>query len=163
MRIYLGVTVEAPALLISTAHSSSSSLDETGCVSVSPLAISPADTSTLALYCSGFARVYIHRAQNQLSCQVLNHLFSPEGYFRLPDPEKIMYPWAMEQKKCWHFSTVGTNACLAPGSLSLRHSSSPVILIWLLYPSNSFLPPRAPAALCAAPYGLCQIASLSCR
>lgn len=85
--------------------------------------------------------------------------------FRLPDPEKIMCPWAMGHEQCWHFRMVGTNPCLATGFLSLRHSSSHEILIWLLYPSNSSLPPKVPAAHCTAvdPYRLCQIAPLSCR
>lgn len=43
------------------------------------------------------------------------------------------------------------NPCLATGSLSFRHSGSPAILIWSLYPSSSSLPPRAPAAPCTAP------------
>lgn len=161
MRIYLGGAVEAAALLISTAHSSSSALDDTSCESVSPLAISQVCRSSLMLQ-------HIHRdiftghgtswvARFWITC------LHQRDIFRLPDPEKIMCPWAMGHEQCWHFRTVGTNPCRplasCPWDIQVH------MRFWFLYPSNSSLPSKVPAAQCTAldPYRLCQIAPLSCR
>lgn len=165
MGVYLGVTAEATALLIVTAHSSSSSPSKARCVTVSPLAISPADTSSLVFCCSRLAAVTYRGHGTSWAARFWITCSHQRDIFGLLDLEKIMYPWATEQGKRWHFRIVGTNPCPATGSLSSRHSRSPVILIWLLYSSNPFLPPWVPAAPCTAlhPYGPCQIASLSSR
>lgn len=146
VRIFPEVTAEEAALLMSTAQSSSSSLDETSCVSV---LLSVLQTPAPLPHVVAGSQGYTQRACNQLSCQALNHLFSPEGYFQAAWPRKdnVSEPRSkinadiseqLAQPPAWP---------LAPCPWD-NTSSSPRTWIWLLYLRNSFLPRRALAAPC---------------
>lgn len=142
VRIFPEVTAEEAALLMSTAQSSSSSLDETSCVSVLLSVLqTPAPLPRVVAGSQG----YTQRACNQLSCQALNHLFSPEGYFQAAWPRKdnVSEPRSkinadiseqLAQPPAWP---------LAPCPWD-NTSSSPRTWIWLLYLRNSFFALQSP-------------------